>query len=322
MLAQKTRGALAPARFTLPKLPKWYSIATVKAAWIWNWWTYLAVILVLTGALIWREVRWQAEENQCRGYYTSQSPYWLSPAEQASEQEAIAAACEPASFWHRFLSPSNLPSVLLFLVGLGGIGTAVKTLRVIEVQTRAAKDSADAAKRNIELIVRKERAVIDVKAPLPLDFSKPLEPGRGIYPVNYEVFFHCPTGAVITETDAWADVLAAPWIRNRVVTLPINELPTFVRPEVNSIKCQTWVFVPEPKLEQIEKRESAVHFYGFIKYRNVHMEDSAPDVVLTFHYVWVPEQPVWKVMVSGHWMRFEDYQKWQEDIRRQQEKGS
>jgi hypothetical protein len=103
----------------------------------WKWWLWgIFAIALIVG---WEEERCQAQANQCRANYTEQAqaerpPSGISIDQQASEQQAIAAACEPNGYFCRFFSATNLPSVLLVFIGVGGIYAAIKTLRAIERQ--------------------------------------------------------------------------------------------------------------------------------------------------------------------------------------------
>jgi hypothetical protein len=61
-------------------------------------------------------------------------------------------------------SPENIPNIVLVLVGIGGIITAVATLRIIKKQTDATVIAAQAAKDSTNAIINSERARIFVKA--------------------------------------------------------------------------------------------------------------------------------------------------------------
>lgn len=99
------------------------------------------IVAVLAVALIigWEEKRCQTQAYQCRTTYAAQSQSEriavpLSVYQQASEQQAIAAACEPNGYFCRLFGATNLPSLLLVVVGIGGIWAAIRTLRAIERQ--------------------------------------------------------------------------------------------------------------------------------------------------------------------------------------------
>ncbi len=109
-----------------------------------KWWVLIVVVLAITLVIGWKEKRCQSQTYQCRATYTAQLPSRLTVEQQASEQQAIATACEPNSYFCRLFSATNLPSVLLVLVGIGAFYIGMKTLWVIEKQTKTAIDSANA----------------------------------------------------------------------------------------------------------------------------------------------------------------------------------
>jgi hypothetical protein len=122
---------------------------------VFRWWLIL-VILAIASVIGWKEERCQAQANQCRAAYETQAQFErvgaprLTVNQQASEQEEIAAACEPNGYFCRLFSAASLPTVLLVLVGIGGIWAALRTLNTIERQaditerqTKATEDSVN-----------------------------------------------------------------------------------------------------------------------------------------------------------------------------------
>ncbi len=65
----------------------------------------------------------------------------LTVEQQASAQKAITDACEPNGYFCRLFSAANLPTMLLVLIGAGGILAAIKTLNAIEKQADAMINS-------------------------------------------------------------------------------------------------------------------------------------------------------------------------------------
>ncbi len=117
--------------------------------WIKKWWWLTLVILAVTSVIGWREERCQAQDDECRASYEAQAQSErigagrLTVNQQASEEQAIAAACEPNGFFCRFFSPANLPNILLVLIGVGGVIAALVTLRSIKTQTVHLSRQAD-----------------------------------------------------------------------------------------------------------------------------------------------------------------------------------
>ena len=108
-----------------------------------EWWW---LVLVLTAGILyvgWKETRCQAQAYQCRAYYAAQSASAgpLGVNKSASEQEAINAACEPNSYLCRLFSSANLPTLLLVIIGIGGVYAALRTIKVLEAQTSATERS-------------------------------------------------------------------------------------------------------------------------------------------------------------------------------------
>ena len=204
------------------------------------------------------------------------------------------------------IGPANLPTDYLVIVGFGAVWAALLTLGAIQEQTQAANQNTNISKRNIELIIRKEAAVIEVRPP---DSLQDIE-FNGVFPIAYTVSFHCPVGVYIARTSAWALCLASPWIKEREVPLSIIEIPKFVTPEMKEIPCKTSLSVVRP--DQVRKLEQMIHFYGFVEYRNVHMEDREPNLLVQFHYVWIPNHETLGTPQGGYWTPYESYKSWEE----------
>ena len=106
----------------------------------------IAGILAVT-FIIWREEkRGEAQAEQCRANYAAQALLEraagnVSVYQQASEQQAIAAACEPNGYLFRLFGTANLPTIFLVFIGAIGIGAGLRTLWAIEKQTRATERS-------------------------------------------------------------------------------------------------------------------------------------------------------------------------------------
>jgi hypothetical protein len=109
----------------------------------WKWWVGL-LILAIALVIWWEEERCQAQAYQCRASYAAQAQSErlagnIPIDQQASEQQTIAAACEPNGYLCRLFSAAILPSTLLVFVGIGGILAAMRTLRAIEMQANLQK---------------------------------------------------------------------------------------------------------------------------------------------------------------------------------------
>lgn len=130
----------------------------------WKWWVGL-LILAIALVIGWEEKRCQTQAYECRASYAAQAQSErlagnISVNQQASQQQAIAAACEPNGYFCRLLGAANLPTVLLVFVGIGGVWAALKTLKSIDRQTVATKEAAKAALLNAQAVINSERAWI------------------------------------------------------------------------------------------------------------------------------------------------------------------
>jgi hypothetical protein len=103
--------------------------------WIKAWGLLILALVATSGVIGWKEKRCQFRAYQCRANYTAQLSPRLAANEQASAQQAIAAACEPNGYFCHLFNAANLPSMLLVLIGAGGTFAALRTLRAIESQT-------------------------------------------------------------------------------------------------------------------------------------------------------------------------------------------
>jgi hypothetical protein len=114
------------------------------------WWTVL--ILAIALVIGWEEKRCQTQAYQCRASYAAQAQSdrlrgKISINQQASEQQAIAAACEPNGYFCRLFSSANLPTMLLFFIGIGGIWAALRTLGAIRRQADLMEKSLVSVER-------------------------------------------------------------------------------------------------------------------------------------------------------------------------------
>jgi hypothetical protein len=77
--------------------------------------------------------------------------------QKTAYQEGNAAKNNSKNYLSRLFSPENLPSVGLFIAGVLGIIVAIATLKILRRQTKAAEDSATAARLNAEAVINSER---------------------------------------------------------------------------------------------------------------------------------------------------------------------
>ncbi|MGB6482628.1 MAG: hypothetical protein WBE86_03990 [Candidatus Acidiferrales bacterium] len=133
--------------------------------WVKKWW-WIAFVLTIVCVVAWQKERCDAQEQKCRADYASQESrlYGFSIDGNAAEQEAINAACEPNSEFCRLFSSANLPTWLLVLVGMGGIGAALRTLKTIQEQTKHNQTAAEAARDSADIMrLQAQSAALDVR---------------------------------------------------------------------------------------------------------------------------------------------------------------
>lgn len=88
---------------------------------------------------------------------------------------------EPKGYFCTLVAANNLPNFILAILGIVGIIVAICTLKNIERQSKAAEDAAEAALRNINMVLSKERARLNAGIGLYLqgetsNFVAPNEP--------------------------------------------------------------------------------------------------------------------------------------------------
>ena len=133
--------------------------------WAKKWWWLIAIILAIALVIGWKEKRCQTQAYQCRvaaAQLQSQRPSPGSSVYQdASEQQAITAACEPNGYFCRLFSPANLPSMLLVIVGVGAIWAAIRTLNAFEKQANLMEREFVASHRP-KLVIREIEMLLPI----------------------------------------------------------------------------------------------------------------------------------------------------------------
>jgi hypothetical protein len=189
--------------------------------------------------------------------------------------------------WHEAFTPPTWSNWFLVAVGIGAIIAASCTLRAIlrqvtvmkwqgrillrqtkatETSAEAAKISAVAAQRNIDLLISKERKRIRVRPKL-LDL---LHPYQGtVHTINYEVLFYGATEAYVLNSGVWVDASDSHdgEITTRV-RLPIRELPDIITATEKSIECRAWAEINSDTVRLVKNGKKFIRFYGFISYRD------------------------------------------------------
>lgn len=179
----------------LRKITLWQSLAFIS----------ILVLFAFTLA-VWRA---QRRGGACNEQHNARTKSSGSPAGKNDT--------DPGTYPCRLISPENLPTDYLVIIGVGGVFVAISTLKSIHhqaVQVRkqtkilrtsadAAKASAEAALRNIDLYVSKERASLRVNVQ-PLDLSKK---EWGVPRVDFSVTNAGPTQAFVLRSGVASGII-------------------------------------------------------------------------------------------------------------------
>jgi hypothetical protein len=160
-------------------------------------------------------------------------------------------------------------------------GILEKNVIAAEANASAAQTNAEAAREGIEVAINKERARIRIEiSGRSLGFK-----ASDINEVSYTVMCHGYTPAFITDSRATVLVSpkSEPSIGNRDVPM---SLPSLINPSLEGIPksaiLMSGPLLKEDDIERIDKGELFVHFYGFIKYRDVFGRGRETN----FRYLW------------------------------------
>lgn len=159
-----------------------------------------------------------------------------------------------------------------------------------------ARDAANAANANIELLINKERARIFVRV-FPLEL--PQGPAVISHFIRYEISFHGPTFAFIEDSVGKAVVTDSPKPPNRGDLFGSISIPTVIPPEFPDQTCYAFLFhvLDQFEIDQINHGKTFVHFVGFIRYKDF-MEKSRET---SFCYLWKPQQG--KSIIPAQWVK-------------------
>jgi hypothetical protein len=275
----------------------------------WGWVGGILAIALIVG---WKEKRCQSQAYECRANYAAQVQSTrlagnISVDQQASQDQATAAACEPKSYFCRLFSAANLPTMLLVFVGIGATWAALRTLTAIETQgglmerqAKATEEAARAATKTIDIMVSKERARIQVEPGTveiyPPDHPLPLDR------VAYRVRCHGTTPATITETKVWAQISDSE-NPHRGGSYNSIYIPSVFIPTAEGVSGQTpLIYADELAFNRADVREKVhtkqmlVHFSGQIRYKDIFDKRW----MYTFRYIYVPN-PV--AGTQGAWVK-------------------
>jgi hypothetical protein len=203
-------------------------------------------------------------------------------------------------YLERLFSPENLPNMGLCLVGVFGILYARKTLKKIDEQTEATKKSADAARDNIELLINKERARIQVDpgAIRIEDSTDQFEPPTR--EMKYRVTCGGTTQATILDGRVWAEISVSTKPLYPESYAPMIGLPRVLAPTETGVELIQYLNGDETFFsvlldEGLDDGKLFLNFWGRIKYQDIFSDEYV--WVYTFSYMWFAQGDG-----QGHWI--------------------
>jgi hypothetical protein len=195
------------------------------------------------------------------------------PQNQASRAEA-----QTNTYFCSVVTPTNLPTIYLVLIGIGGIAVAISTLKTLDSQTKAAEN-------NIEILISKERARIYIEPVMSI--SETGDEYDRTYILSYKITCSGTTEAIIYDSRVAAEVGITPERsqpqRGNPIPLPDHFTPC-------TIELKVPLFGKDDDLnevldERLESGELFLNFWGYINYRDIFFKG---DGVWrkNFRYIW------------------------------------
>src|ERR1700733_1331221 len=185
------------------------------------------------------------------------------------------------SYLCSLITPANLPTDYLVIVGMGGVFVAIFTLQSMQVAAIAARD-------NIDLLIDKERARIYIEPDaFDFDFSDSFNPR---YVLKYKVICAGTTPAMILESRVTAEINVtqerAEPERLGLMSLPNNFTPSTIETTASLIGVER--HFSSVLDEQIQSRKVFVNFWGYARYRDILFKGGG-FWIRRFWYIWDPE---------------------------------
>jgi hypothetical protein len=261
-------------------------------------WSIATAVLtvVAAGIVVWQANRCYSAAEQCKA---AKSQYGPPPAingekEQFKSENQKGNGCYDANnFLCSVVTPANLPSLLLIVIGIGGIIVGVLTLDVLNEQTGATREAAKAAadsvtaidrqagiaERQISLLIAQGRPRIKVEIDN-FEFSV----GGPLQKLSYRIHCSCPTRAFIEsakEEAYFAEPLGKVSLKN-----PISELPVIIN-ETTTVAASTFIWEFDREVVAKRVRAGDLHFQVWIEYRGDGLATTDPPYKTTCHWTLV-----------------------------------
>lgn len=171
----------------------------------------------------------------------------------------------------------------------------------LKQSVESAKLSAETAQLNVDYLINKERGRIFVEL-APFDIKDTVLNTQGVkYKVIYHgssVSFHESSDVEFRLTDSKEPPeVTGPggWLKSK----RMSEIPPVIPANSIEFECETRMFheFDHYELDRISHKQSFVHFYGYIEYKDF-MEKTH---VTTFCYTWEPPPPGHVSFGFAHW---------------------
>ncbi|MGB6877265.1 MAG: hypothetical protein WBD87_14660 [Candidatus Acidiferrales bacterium] len=188
-------------------------------------------------------------------------------------QKSGGACHDSDSYLCKLISPTNLPTDYLVIIGIAGVFAAVFTLKSIHHQAVQMRKQTKISKQNIELFISKERARLAVNFK-PLNLQDKAVPGSDARSIEFTVSIYGSTAATILDSGMTAGICLngqenEPDLGGAVMS-SIANLPTLILPNAPSLELEAFLFFEENEamiLEAIQKGDMVVAVRGFVRSR-------------------------------------------------------
>ena len=180
-----------------------------------------------------------------------------------------------------------------------------KQTKILKQSADAAQNAADAATKNIDLFVSKERARLAVNFK-PLNLRDRAVADSDVRLIEFTVSIYGSTAATILDSSMASGILIKGQENDpdlgSAVMFPITNLPTLILPNAPSLELKAFLFFEGTNeamiLEAIQKEEMVVTVRGLVRYQDIF------DAVRTlrFRYYWGPNLPAMNALgLAGFW---------------------
>lgn len=230
--------------------------------------------------------------------------------------QKIGGTCHDSdgSYPCKLISPTNLPTDYLVIVGIGGVFAAILTLKSIHHQAVQMRKQTKISKQNIELLISKERArlTVDFK---PLNLQDRAVPDTSARLVEFTVSVYGPTAARILDSGVVAGIFVTGQENDSdlgsAAISPIPSLPNLILPNMPPLERETFLLLEESTeaeiLEAVQKGDMVPVVRGFVRYQDIF----GAIWRIRFRYywgaLWVTEslglQGFWPDVSHGQWIK-------------------